>query len=74
MKRFFLSAIVSCFALVASAQYYGVGSSTTGRTDIFGNTTTTHRNGYGSTTGSSTTGRTDIFGNSTTTHRNEYGQ
>lgn len=69
MKIFFLSAIVSCFALVASAQYYGVGSSTTGRTDIFGNTTTTHRDGYGNTIGTSTTGRTDIFGNRTTEQR-----
>ena len=58
--------IVFCFSImlaaVANAQYYSVGTSTTGQTDIFGNTTTTHRDNYGNRTGSSTTSQTDIFG------------
>ena len=70
MKRISLSAIISCFVLVANAQHYGVGSSTTGLTDIFGNSTTKHRNEYDQSVGSSTTERTDIFGNKTTEHQN----
>jgi len=69
MKKLILSVIIASFATIANAQYYGVGSSTTGRTDIFGNTTTTHRDSYGNTIGTSTTGRTDIFGNTTTEQR-----
>ena len=69
--------IVFCFSImlaaVANAQYYSVGTSTTGQTDIFGNTTTTHRNSYGQSTGTSTTGRTDMFGNTTTQQRSNTG-
>ena len=44
------------------------GSSTTGQTDIFGNTTTVYKDRYGNNRGKSTTGKTDIFGNTTTKH------
>lgn len=74
MKKIFLFLIVAICPFVAIfAQYYNVGTSTTGRTDVFGNTTTTHRNCYGNTTGTSTTGQTDMFGNSTTTHKDRCG-
>lgn len=66
MKKVFFTLAIIFVATTANAQYYGVGTSTTGRTDIFGNTTTTHRDSYGRNIGTSTTGQTDIFGNTTT--------
>lgn len=59
-------------ALSANAQYY-VGSSTSNGNNIFGNTTTIHRDSYGNITGKSVTGDSDIFGNTTTTHHDKYG-
>ena len=73
MKKFILSAVLAVISSSAFAQF-NVGSSTSGRTDMFGNTTTTHRDSYGRTIGTSTTSRTDMFGNTSTTHRNSYGQ
>ena len=43
-------------------------TTTTGQTDIFGNTTTVYKDRYGNNRGKSTTGKTDIFGNTTTKH------
>jgi len=59
MKKAF---IVTFFALLTSSAFaqFNVGTSITGRTDMFGNTTTTHRDAYGNTIGTSITGRTDI--------------
>ena len=65
MKKFILSAVLAVISSSAFAQF-NVGSSTSTRTDMFGNTVTTHRDSYGRTTGTSTTGRTDMFGNTTT--------
>ena len=73
MKKFILSAALAVVSCSAFAQF-NVGSSTSTRTDMFGNTVTTHRDSYGRTTGTSTTGRTDMFGNTTTTHRDSYGR
>ena len=60
MKKFILSAVLAVVSCSAFAQF-NVGSSTSTRTDMFGNTVTTHRDSYGRTTGTSTTGRTDMF-------------
>ena len=78
MKKFLLSAVLAVICSSAFAQF-NVGSSTTGGTDMFGNTVTTHRDSYGRTTGTSTTGGTDtggtdMFGNTVTTHRDSYGR
>ena len=61
MKKFILSAVLAVVSCSAFAQF-NVGSSTSTRTDMFGNTVTTHRDSYGRTTGTSSTGRTDMFG------------
>lgn len=69
MKKI-ISTIAACMLATFSAfAQYNVGTSTTTQTDIFGNTTTTHRNIYGQSTGTSTTSKTDIFGNTTTQQR-----
>ena len=68
MKKFILSAVLAVISNSTFAQF-NVGSSTSTRTDMFGNTVTTHRDSYGRTTGTSTTGRTDIFGNRATQQR-----
>ena len=73
MRKLFVTMIVCLMASVSTFAQYNVGTSTTSRTDMFGNTVTTHRDAYGRTTGTSTTGRTDMFGNTTTTHRDSYG-
>src|SRR5574344_1533288 len=72
MKNLILSAVLAVMSSSAFAQF-NVGSSTSTRTDMFGNTVTTHRDSYGRTTGTSTTGRTDMFGNTTTSHTDSYG-
>ena len=69
MKKAVIFLLSLTLSVLANAQVYGVGSSTTSKTDYFGNTTTTHRDSYGRTTGTSTTGRTDYFGNTTTQQR-----
>lgn len=74
MKKIFSTVAACMLATISAFAQYNVGTSTTTKTDMFGNTTTTHRNSYGLSTGTSTTGRTDMFGNTTTTHRNSYGQ
>ena len=66
MKKYLVTLAVCMIATVSSFAQYNVGTSTTSRTDMFGNTVTTHRDAYGRTTGTSTTGRTDMFGNTTT--------
>ena len=47
VMRKFLIVFLLGFTVAANAQYYGSGTSTTGQTDIFGNTTITHKNAYG---------------------------
>ena len=71
MKRLSMAIMAMAFAFTASAQYYNVGTSKSS-TDMFGNTTTTHRDQYGHTIGTSTS-KTDMFGNTTTTYRDQYG-
>ena len=66
-KNVILFLMILCQS-VAMAQY-NVGSSITKQTDMFGNTTTVHKDHYGNTTGTSTTQKTDIFGNTTTQHK-----
>ncbi len=73
MKKLFVTFAACMFAAVSSFAQYNVGTSTTSRTDMFGNTVTTHRDAYGRTTGTSTTGRTDMFGNTTTQQRSNTG-
>lgn len=73
MKRFFAALAVCMMTAVSTFAQYNVGTSTTGRTDMFGNTTTTHRDSYGRSVGSSTTGSTDMFGNTTTQQRSNSG-
>lgn len=73
MKKFILSAVLAVISNSTFAQF-NVGSSTSTRTDMFGNTITTHRDSYGRTIGTSTTRHTDMFGNTTTTHTDSYGR
>ena len=73
MKKAVIILLSLAISIIANAQSYGVGTSTTSRTDYFGNTVTTHRDSYGRVTGTSTTSKTDYFGNTTTTHRDSYG-
>ena len=73
MKKAVIFLLSLTLSVLANAQVYGVGSSTTSKTDYFGNTVTTHRDSYGRVTGTSTTSKTDYFGNTTTTHRDSYG-
>ena len=73
MKKFFITFAVCMIATASSFAQYKVGTSTTSRTDMFGNTVTPHRDAYGRTTGTSTTGRTDMFGNTTTQQRSNTG-
>ncbi len=68
MKQYFISILIVLCPLLARAQH-NVGTSTTVKTDVFGNTTTTHKDRYGHTTGTSTTGKTDVFGNTSTTQK-----
>jgi len=65
MKRIIFALLISISSITMNAQYHS-GTSTTGTRDIFGNTTTPHRDSYGRVIGTSTTGSTDIFGNTTT--------
>ena len=71
-KNFFITAFFMLFSCASFAQY-NVGTSTTSKTDIFGNTVTTHKDRYGNVTGTSTTGKTDMFGNTVTVHKDRYG-
>ena len=54
MKKILLTAAIAMLTIEIYAQY-NVGTSTSSRTDMFGNTVTTHRDTYGRTTGTSTT-------------------
>lgn len=74
MKKIFSTVAACMLATISAFAQYNVGTSTTTKTDMFGNTVTTHRDEYGRTTGTSTTSRTDMFGNTTTTHRDAYGR
>ena len=56
-KNFFITAFFMLFSCASFAQY-NVGTSTASKTDIFGNTVTTHKDRYGNVTGTSTTGKT----------------
>ena len=72
MKK--ISVLVVLFMLRTSLfAQFNVGTSVSGQTDVFGNTTTVHKDSYGNKTGSSTSSKTDIFGNTTTTHKDAYG-
>jgi len=73
MKKVFLTIATLLVTACAFAQF-NVGSSTTSKTDIFGNTTTTHKDASGRVTGTSVTGKTDIFGNTTTVHKDAQGR
>ena len=64
-----LATLATCMIASVSFAQYTTGTSTTTRTDVFGNTVTTHRDAYGRTTGTFTTGSTDVFGNKTTQQR-----
>lgn len=74
MKKIISTITVCILATISTFAQYNVGTSTTTKTDMFGNTVTTHRNEYGTITGTSTTSRTDMFGSTTTTHRDAYGR
>lgn len=69
MKKLIVFWFAIMLATVVNAKYYGVGTSTTGKTDIFGNTKTTYKDSYGKIIGTSTSGQTDVFGNTKTKHR-----
>lgn len=72
MKQQFIIALLAICPLASVAQNK-VGSAVTGHPDIFGNTTTTHKDRYGNNQGTAVTGKPDVFGNTTTTYKDRYG-
>lgn len=74
MKKLLLLAMVLIQIQTKSfSQYYNVGTSVTGQTDFYGNTTANHYDQDGNKMGRSVTGQTDFYGNTTTNHYDQDG-
>jgi len=67
-KKGVIILVAFCITVSMSNAQTTIGTSTSSKTDFFGNSTTTHQNSYGRTEATSTTGKTDYWGN-TTTHK-----